>query len=248
MAGKTDKQFFFEVQLNWLADTRGILSAKDANGTVHVATPPEFGGEGKPWTPEHLFLSSISSCYMTTYLVFAKKLGFEISHFDCNTIGQIEIIEGKYKFTNINLFPKMYITGEELREKARIAMEKTHKYCLITNSVNATIFYHSEILIDQYPRHEIKDATGLKTVFSSAEAKEIGTRLGIDFEKYRLEEFRQGLEVELEHGGKIAETNITNDDVYLTAKIAWAHLHEIPDYYTRLEKMEKEAEAVINNN
>lgn len=248
MAGKTDKQFFFEVQLNWLADTRGILSAKDANGTVHVATPPEFGGEGKPWTPEHLFLSSISSCYMTTYLVFAKKLGFEISHFDCNTIGQIEIIEGKYKFTNINLFPKMYITGEELREKARIAMEKTHKYCLITNSVNATIFYHSEILIDQYPRHEIKDETGLKTVFSSAEAKEIGTRLGIDFEKYRLEEFKQGLEVELEHGGKIAETNITNDDVYLTAKIAWAHLHEIPDYYTRLEKMEKEAEAVINNN
>ena len=59
---------------------------------------------------------------------------------------------------------------------------------------------------------------------------------------------KKGLEVELEHGKKIAETNITNDDVYLTAKIAWAHLHEIPDYYTRLEKMEKEAEAVIHNN
>ena len=248
MSGKTDKQFVFEVQLNWLADTRGILSAKDANGIVHVATPPEFGGEGKPWTPEHLFLSSISSCYMTTYLVFAKKLGFEISHFDCNTIGQIEIIEGKYKFTNINLFPKVFITGEELREKARIAMEKTHKYCLITNSVNASVFYHSEILIDQSPRHEIKDLTGSKTVFSSPEAKEIGTRVGIDFEKYRLEELKKGLEVELEHGKKIAETNITNDDVYLTAKIAWAHLHEIPDYYTRLEKMEKEAEAVIHNN
>ena len=248
MSGKTDKQFVFEVQLNWLADTRGILSAKDANGIVHVATPPEFGGEGKPWTPEHLFLSSISSCYMTTYLVFAKKLGFEISHFDCNTIGQIEIIEGKYKFTNINLFPRVFITGEELREKARIAVEKTHKYCLITNSVNASVFYHSEILIDQLLRHEIKDLTGSKTVFSSPEAKEIGTRIGIDFEKYSLEEFKKGLEVELEHGKKIVETNITNDDVYLTAKIAWAHLHEIPDYYTRLEKMEKEAEAVIHNN
>ena len=52
---KKDKQFPFEVQLNWLADTRGILSAKDVNGTFHVATPPEFGGEGNPWTPEHLF-------------------------------------------------------------------------------------------------------------------------------------------------------------------------------------------------
>ena len=248
MAGKIDKQFLFEVQLNWLSDTRGILSAKDANGTVYVATPPEFGGEEKSWTPEHLFLSSISSCYMTTYLAFVKKLGFEISHFDCNAIGQIEIIEGKYKFTNINLFLKVFITGEELREKAKIAMEKTNKYCLITNSVNAAIFYHSEILIDPHPRHEIKDATRLKTAFTLTEVKEIGTRVGIDFEKYRLEEFKKGLEVELEHGKKIAETNITNDDVYLTAKIAWAHLHEIPDYYTRLEKMEKDAEAVINNN
>ena len=236
------------MHLNWLADTRGILSAKDTNGALHVATPPEFGGEGRPWTPEHLILSSISSGYMATYLAFAKKVDFEISHFACSTIGQIEIIEGKYMFTNINLFPKVYITGEELREKARIAMEKAHMYCLITNSVNAAIFYHIEILIDQYPRHEIKDTTGLKTVFSLVEAKENGARLGIDFEKYSLEEFKKGLEIELEHGEKIAETNITNDDVYLTAKIAWAHLNEIPDYYTRLGKMEKEAEPVIYKN
>jgi peroxiredoxin-like protein len=248
MAGKTDKQFSFEVQLDWLADTRGILSSKKADGTIQVATPPEFGGEGNPWTPEHLFLSAISSCFMTTYLAFAKKLGFEISHFDCNAIGQIEIVEGKYKFTNINLFPKVYIISEELRDKARIAMEKTHKYCLITNSVNADIFYHSEVIVDPHPRHEIKEANGLKTAFSSTEAKAIGTHLGIDFEEYRLDEFKKGLEIELEHGKKIAETNITNDDVYLTAKIVWAHLHEIPDYYTRLAKMEKEAEAVISNN
>ena len=248
MGGKREKQFFFEIQLNWLTDTRGILSAKDTYGTIHVATPPEFGGEGNPWTPEHLFLSSISSCFMTTYLAFAKKLHFDISHFRCDTIGQIEIIVGKYKFTNINLYPKVYIAKEILREKANLALEKTHKYCLITNSVNATIFYHSEILIDQYPRHEIIDTIGLNIVFSSVEAKEIGIKLGIDFEKYRLEEFKKGLEAELEHGKKIVETNITNDDIYLTAKIAWTHLKEIPDYYTRLEKIEEEAKAVINNN
>lgn len=152
MAGKTDKQFFFEVQLNWLADTRGILSAKDASGTIHVAMPPEFGGEGRPWTPEHLFLSSISSCFMTTYLSFARKLRFELSHFDCNTIGQIEIIDGKYKFTNINVYPKVYIAEEALREKANMAMEKTHKYCLITNSVNAAVFYHSEVVSDPHSK------------------------------------------------------------------------------------------------
>ena len=151
MRGKTDKQFFFEVQLNWLADTRGILSAKDANGTVHVATPPKFGGEGKPWTPEHLFLSSISSCFMTTYLVFAKKLGFTISKFDCVAIGQIGIVNRKYQFTDINLYPKVYIIDETLREKANLAMIKTQKNSLVASSVNATIFYHSEILTEANP-------------------------------------------------------------------------------------------------
>jgi peroxiredoxin-like protein len=149
MAGKSDKQFLFEVKLNWLAGTRGILSANDAEGTVHVATPPEFGGEGKPWTPEHLFLSAVSSSFMTTYLAFAKKLQFGIANFECNAIGQIQLVEGKYKFTRIDVYPKIFISDEAIREKANKAVEKTHKYCLITNSVNAAVFYHSEVLIQQ---------------------------------------------------------------------------------------------------
>jgi peroxiredoxin-like protein len=148
MTGKNDKRFFFEVQLNWLADTRGLLSARDATGTLHVATPPEFGGLGKPWTPEHYFLSAISGCFMTTYLAFAHKLGFEIAGLDCESIGQVELVDGKYKFTNINLYPKIYIADESQREKASKAVEKTHKYCLISNSVNAEIFYHTEVIVN----------------------------------------------------------------------------------------------------
>jgi organic hydroperoxide reductase OsmC/OhrA len=169
MAGKTDQQFFFEVRLNWLSKKEGILSANDASGTLHVATPPEFGGEGKPWTPEHFFLSSISSCFMTTYLAFAQKLHFKISHFDCQIVGQIEIVEQKYKFTNINLYPRIYIADESLREKANLAMEKTHKYCLITNSVNATVFYHSELLIDQHPKEANADTNGTSETATAIE-------------------------------------------------------------------------------
>ena len=125
MSGKTEKHFLFEVQLNWLSKKKGILWAKDAEGVLDVATPPQFGGEGKPWTPEHYFLNAISGCFMTTYLSFAYKLGFEISNFECNTIGEIEIVEGKYKFTVINLYPKIYIAEESLREKAAAAVSKT---------------------------------------------------------------------------------------------------------------------------
>ena len=152
MTGKTSKQYLFDVQLNWLCEKKGILTANNVSGSIHVATPQEFGGEGKSWSPEHLFLSSISSCFMTTYLAFAQRLHFEISHFDCSIIGHAEIMEGKYKFTHIDLYPKVYIADESVRDKATLAMEKTYKYCLISNSVNAAIYYHSEIQVDRNPK------------------------------------------------------------------------------------------------
>jgi Protein of unknown function (DUF5661) len=82
-----------------------------------------------------------------------------------------------------------------------------------------------------------------KRQIDAEEARQVGTTLGIDWTKVDLEQFRRGLEVELEHGGRDPETNVTNDDVRLTGKIAWAHLKEFPDYYSRLDKLEEEADA-----
>jgi len=84
-----------------------------------------------------------------------------------------------------------------------------------------------------------------KKEFTTEEAKKIGDAIGIDCGKYDLEQFRMGLAIELEHGLHDFETNVTNDDETITGKIAWAHLKEIPDYYTRLDKMEKEAEGKL---
>lgn len=81
-----------------------------------------------------------------------------------------------------------------------------------------------------------------KKHFSAEEAKRIGERLGIDWSKFDVEQFRMGMDVELEHGLVDPHTNVTNDDPILTGKIALAHLNEFPDYYTRLEKMEKKGE------
>lgn len=80
-----------------------------------------------------------------------------------------------------------------------------------------------------------------KRKFTSEEAKWAGDQLGIDWNKIDIEQFRMGLEVELEHGSIDPVTNVTNDDLAMTAKIALAHLKEIPDYYTRLKKMEADA-------
>ena len=81
-----------------------------------------------------------------------------------------------------------------------------------------------------------------KKVFSAEQAKTIGEKLGINWSKFDVEQFRMGMDVELEHGLHDPETNVTGDDPLITGKIALAHLKEFPDYYTRLEKMEKEAD------
>jgi hypothetical protein len=81
----------------------------------------------------------------------------------------------------------------------------------------------------------------MSKTFTTKEAHDIGEKIGMDFTKFDLEQFRLGLAVELEHGSHDPETNVTNSDPLITGKIAWAHLKEIPDYYTRLEKMESEA-------
>ncbi len=84
---------------------------------------------------------------------------------------------------------------------------------------------------------------GNRRQISAEEAQQVGVTLGLDWQKMDLEQFRRGLEVELEHGAQDPETNVTNDDLALTGKIAWAHLKEYPDYYTRLDRLEAEAEA-----
>jgi len=78
--------------------------------------------------------------------------------------------------------------------------------------------------------------------FSTSEAKEIGEQLGITWDKFDVEQFRHGMDIELEHGTENQVTNVTNDDPLMTGKIALAHLNEFADYYDRLDKMEEEAE------
>ena len=83
--------------------------------------------------------------------------------------------------------------------------------------------------------------------FTTEQAKEIGEQLGINWDKFNVEQFRHGMDIELEHGTENQVTNVTNDNPLTTGKITLAHLNEFPDYYDRLDKMEKEAEEFWAN-
>lgn len=139
----------FQLKLNWLEKMRGILTANDVKDTLRVALPENFGGTGHEWSPEHLFLSSISSCFMTTFLVLAEKKKLPISNFECYAEGQVSWLDGSYKFTSISIYPKIFIQNAEWADKVNDLMKRAEKYCLISNSINTPITYKGEVLVDR---------------------------------------------------------------------------------------------------
>ena len=88
-----------------------------------------------------------------------------------------------------------------------------------------------------------------RTSFSAEEAKQIGEQIGIDWDTspFDVDQFRRGMDVELEHGLQDLATNVTGDDPLTTGKIARAHLNEFPDYYTRLAQMEEQAKRELGS-
>jgi len=146
MSLKNNKPIIFATELYWSGDKVGIVRSSSLKSFA-VSTSPEFGGSENEWSAEHLFLSSIISCFMSTYLSFVDKMKIENTGFECTATGQVEIIDGKYKFTFIHIYPKAFVGNDVDVERARVAMEKAKKYCLIANSVNAEIVQHPEVVI-----------------------------------------------------------------------------------------------------
>lgn len=124
-------------------------------------------------------------------------------------------------------------------------------YCLL-KSANLSHYYYSNYNMRYEPclsKDTIPSTVSKKRFrsatkkFTTEEALEISKELNIDFSQFDVNQFRMGLDVELEHGIHDPHTNVTNDDPLITGKIALAHLNEFPDYYTRLNRMEEEAET-----
>lgn len=132
--------YHYEVDLVWTSDRKGTISSPVLNSAIEVATPPEFP-KGIPgiWSPEHLLVAAVNSCYMTTFLAIAENFKLEFESLDCKAVGLLEQPEGKYLITRVLLKPVLVIKEEHNAEKAMRVLEKTEKACLISNSIKATI-------------------------------------------------------------------------------------------------------------
>ncbi len=144
----------YEVNLEWNSERKGELSSPVLNQTIEVATPPEFPkGMERIWSPEHLFVASVSSCLMTTFLAIAEFSKFEYLNLNIEAIGKLEKVDGKFMMSEITLNPTLTITNEAQTNKAERILHKSEVACLISNSItskvnmNPTIVVQDEALI-----------------------------------------------------------------------------------------------------
>jgi peroxiredoxin-like protein len=142
----------FATRLDWLEKKEGIITANDVKDALRVATPKVFGGEGEEWSPEHLLISAVSSCFMTTYLFFAEKVQLEITYLNCLVTGQVSLENGKYELIGIDLYPKIYIRDETFRERAMRVLKRTEAHCLVSSALRTPVVYHSEVLQGAHPK------------------------------------------------------------------------------------------------
>ena len=135
----SDKHLY-EVDLSWTDSRKGDLSSPLLTNKIEVATPPEFpnGIEGV-WSPEHLFVSAVSSCLMTTFLAIAEFSKLEYHAFSVNAVGTLEKVDGKFVISEIELKPIIEIADETKKAKAERIIEKAEAACLISNSITSKI-------------------------------------------------------------------------------------------------------------
>lgn len=143
-----DQTHNYQVSLKWLEDRKGILQSDVLNKNIEVATPPEFPkGISGIWSPEHLFVAAINSCFMTTFLAIAENSKLEFQKFECNAIGTLEKLDGKFLMTEVTLFPKLTVYNDNDCEKGIKVMEKSEKACLLSNSVTSKIILQPKVAV-----------------------------------------------------------------------------------------------------
>lgn len=139
----------YQVDVNWMSDRKGMMSSPDLNVQLEVATPPQFP-KGMPgiWSPEHLFTAAVGSCLMTTFLSIAENSKLEYSSIDIKASGKLDVVDGKYLMTKVELYPTLTIQKEGDRDRALRILQKSEAACLISNSIKSEVVMRPEVLVD----------------------------------------------------------------------------------------------------
>lgn len=142
------KEHLYDVDLEWKEGRIGEMTSHKLKDSIKVATPPEFpGGVEGIWSPEHLYVASVSSCFMTTFTAIAEYSKLTFEKLSVPATGVMSNETGKFTITEITLNPKLLISDENQKDKALRILQKAEEACLITRSIKTEVKLEPTIAI-----------------------------------------------------------------------------------------------------
>lgn len=143
------ESYSYSTEVEWTKERQGDLCSP-VLPCLHVDAPPEFKGHDGAWTPEHLFVGAVNSCFMTTFLAIAENSKLDFVSFRAAADGKLEKLEGEgFIMTEITLRPKLTIRDSRDTARASRILEKAEKHCLISNSIKSEVHLEPEIQVAQ---------------------------------------------------------------------------------------------------
>jgi len=140
------KTFSYRNKLAWLGGRAGSMESEGKPG-FRVASPPEFKGEAGVWTPEDLFVASVSACIMATFAAFAERLKLPVISYTCDAEGFLEYADDGYRFTRITVRPRIVVgTAESVAQTVK-TVHDAHKNCLVSKSIRSDVSVEPEISV-----------------------------------------------------------------------------------------------------
>ena len=139
------KVFYYETEIEWTKEKEGQIKGPTLPA-VSVGAPPEFKGREGVWSPEHLFVASLNTCYMLTFLAVAENSKVPLVSFSSTAKGKLEKVPGSnYQITAIVVKPRVVIaSANDLGRMPRI-LEKAKENCFVSNSIKSAIKIEPEV-------------------------------------------------------------------------------------------------------
>jgi len=137
------KSYRYTTSVQWTGEKKGTMTV-GGKPSVEVATPPEFKGHEGIWSPEDLFVASVNSCIMTTFLAFADRAGLGYEKFESEAEGLLEFVDGRFLFTKIVVRPRVALRSGEDKGKAEEILQKAERNCLVSTSIRTEVILEPE--------------------------------------------------------------------------------------------------------
>lgn len=140
------RSFHFQSQLYWNNGRHGSASV-DGKPVLQVSSPAEFKGDPACWSPEDMFVAAASACLLMTFLAYSQREELELVKYESSADGALEFSNGRYRFTEVILRPRLIFMTEEDAEIAQMVLEQAHRDCIITNSITSVVKLEPEISV-----------------------------------------------------------------------------------------------------